>query len=156
MNLPHYWWGSFWKDEWGTDMEHCERGRWEEGDLEYILVVIKQELFILSSLTNNELFSSKTMQLIRSLYTYLLNVELKQRRQVITGRWGWGSKNLFSRRTFQHCELILQREVKTVRGVQTGGGFLRDWKEQNKASLFHGNRKNDNNNYITDQGDLFQ
>lgn len=69
-------------------MEHCERGRWEEGDLEYILVVIKQELFILSSLTNNELFSSKTMQLIRSLYTYLLNVELKQRRQVITGRWG--------------------------------------------------------------------
>ena len=50
-------------------MEHCERGQGEEGDLEYILVVIKQELFILSSLTNNELFSSKTMQLIRSLYT---------------------------------------------------------------------------------------
>lgn len=69
-------------------MEHCERGQWEEGDLEYILVVIKQDLFILSSLTNNELFSLKTMQLIRSLYTYLLNVELKQRRQVITGRWG--------------------------------------------------------------------
>lgn len=69
-------------------MEHCERGQWEEGDLEYILVIIKQDLFILSSLTNNELFCLKTMQLIRSLYTYLLNVELKQRRQVITGRWG--------------------------------------------------------------------
>lgn len=69
-------------------MEHYERGQWEEDDLEYILVVIKQDLFILSSLTNNELFSLKTMQLIRSLYTYLLNVELKQRRQVITGRWG--------------------------------------------------------------------
>lgn len=69
-------------------MEHYERGQWEEDDLEYILVVIKQDLFILSSLTNNELFSLKTMQLIRSLYTYLLNVELKQTRQVITGRWG--------------------------------------------------------------------
>lgn len=69
-------------------MEHYERGQWKEGDLEYILVVIKQDLFILSSLTNNELFSLKTMQLIRSLYTYLLNVELKQRRQVITERWG--------------------------------------------------------------------
>ena len=34
---------------------------------------------------------------------------------------------MFSRRTFQHCALILQREVKTVGGgKQTGGGFLRD------------------------------
>lgn len=41
-------------------------------------------------------------------------------------------------------------------GEQTGGGFLRDRKEQNKASLLHGNRKNGNKNYITDQGDLFQ
>lgn len=31
---------------------------------------------------------------------------------------------MFSRRTFQHCELILQREVKTVGGGGTDWGRI--------------------------------
>ena len=60
---------------------------------------------------------------------------------------------MFSRRTFQHCELILQREVKTV--GKKGGSiffffffFLEIEKSRRKQAYFMRIEKNGNDNEL--------
>ena len=60
-------------------MEHCGRGQGEEGDWEYILGVIQQDLFILTSfqILSQQWVIELENGVIDPVRVYLLDVELE-------------------------------------------------------------------------------